>query len=151
MFEWRIVLGRGPSPPFQGGEHPLPAAFYLSCPSSWEPPPDRGGLIDIRADYRPAALVLDHSIVGVLRLLLPLFENSFARGVFFLRSSDAKVLSGVRGLADLQMRFGQAGDNFGIAIVRTPERRQPNMIFSGFQRRQKQPLANSGVIRTFGN
>src|SRR2546428_11931909 len=137
------------TPPFQGGEHPLPAAFYLSCPSSWEPPPDRVGLIDIRADYRPAALVLDHSIVGVLRLLLPLFENSFARGVFFLRSSDAKVLSGVRGVSDLQMRFGQAGDNFGILVDRPPECRQRNVILPGFHRCQKQPLANSGGLRTF--
>src|SRR5213593_892599 len=103
------LLDGASTPPFQGGE-------YVSL--SWEPPPDRVGLIDIRADYRPAALVFDHSIVGVLCLLLPLFENLFARGVFFLRSSDTKVLSGVRGLADLQMRFRQAGGNFGIVVVR---------------------------------
>jgi hypothetical protein len=84
---------------------------------SWEPPPDRVGLIDVRADNRPAALVLQHSIVRGLGQFLPLLESLFTRRVPFLRSSDSEELSCVRGLADLQVRFSQAGGSFSIGRV----------------------------------
>src|SRR2546430_1704346 len=102
------------TPPFQGGEYPLPAASLFS----WEPPSDRIRLIDVRADNRAPALVLHHSIVDGLRLLLPLLESLSTRGIPFLRSGECEQANCIRRLADLEMRFSEAGGNFGIAVVR---------------------------------